>query len=208
MNKHLVQVARCSIYSVIRVFTCAILTLSVQAKETEVFKYPIPEHGIMQMQVPAEWYARYHAQSRYPYPFIIMYPHETEPQFQLSISIFWEDRIGEKLVTDKAYIMDMVQDIGEGLLPGSEEDTLELIKIDGSMGQGYFFDLSDASENAGDFPFLRQGAIAVGELLMVFAFLYADKDSSDLSRLDQMLKTTIQIHSRHVRWFKNNHKQS
>ena len=50
-------------------------------------------------------------------------------------------------------------------------------KIIGRNGEGYWFNLSDSSAGPGEYQFLTQGALAVGELLLIFSLFSNDNES-------------------------------
>lgn len=152
--------------------------------DTEVFD--IPEHGELVMEVPRIWNYNFTKTDSQTPPLITFYVLDSEEReiFQLNMSVFWEDGY-ERNITNLDYIKAMVNDAGTNTLRYSDQDTLELIDLTGRNGEGYYFELSDSNAGKKEYKYLTQGALSVGQVLLVFS-LFSNDDEGILS--DAMLR--------------------
>ncbi|MEQ8937563.1 MAG: hypothetical protein RLT30_02565, partial [Gammaproteobacteria bacterium] len=68
----------------------------------------------------------------------------------------------------------MVTEAGNNTLSYSDENQLELKEITGRAGQGYYFELTDSSAGEDEYRYLTQGALGVGQVLLVFSLFSND----------------------------------
>ena len=59
----------------------------------------------------------------------------------------------------------------------SDQSELILEEITGQNGIGYWFNLSDSTAGSGEYKYLTQGALAVGELLLIFSLFSNENES-------------------------------
>ena len=160
---------------------------------TEMVKreYPIPEHGMLELEMPRKWNVTYFEPGDKPYPIIIFYPEQEPASFQLTISILWDDGI-ERDVTNDDFIKNYVESIGENILTYSDQENLELKSINGTAGSGYYFSLSDSSAPEDEYRYLTQGGIAVKEILLVFSCFTRELDEELLKTVLRLIETAKQ----------------
>ena len=180
----------------VQFFISAILLVLVSASalcaETIKRVYPIPLHGEMVMQVPADWDVSYVSMGETRPPVVTFYQQDKTDQylFQLNTSMFWDDGYSRDIKNSQT-IRDLVESTGQSALPSSVEQNLDLQEIIGSDGQGYYFTLTDARAGQGGFKYLLQGALNVGSVLVVFS-LFTIEDNKELVETTlTMLKTAI-----------------
>ena len=58
----------------------------------------------------------------------------------------------------------------------SDEEKLVLEDIAGRDGQGYYFQLTDSSADEDEYRYLTQGALGVGQVLLVFSLFSNDSE--------------------------------
>lgn len=160
-------------------------------------EYSLPEHGTLILRVPEKWNITYYEPGTRPSPIIIFYPQEKPHPFQLTISPLWDDSI-ERDVTDPEFIKRYLQEVGVNVLSYSDEDQLNLIELSGKSGNGYYFQLTDSSAPEHEFKYLTQGALAVGEILLVFSYFSNDNEDNNQTIIIEMMEQAIQRHQRDV----------
>ncbi len=81
--------------------------------------------------------------------------------------------------------------MGEALLSGSTEKRIELRRLDGTDGSGFFYTLTDARTPLpeGEFPVMTQGIMAVGALRLAVTVLAQQKDSAASRMTFDLLRT-------------------
>ncbi len=170
------------------IFFLSVLTFSHSAiglaKETEpnysVDKeyFDIPGHGELVITVPRIWNYNFTKTDENTPPLITFYVLDNKEReiFQLNMSVFWDDSF-ERNITSPEYIYALVKETGENTLKNSDQNQLEMIEITGTSGTGYLYDLSDSSAMEGEYQYLTQGALAVGDVLLIFSMFSNDEDA-------------------------------
>lgn len=157
------------------------------AIDNEIFD--IPGHGEISMDVPRVWNYNFTKTDENQPPIVTFYvlDNEDEEIFQLNMSVLWDDGFSRD-ITSLNFIRSLVEKTGKDILPLSDETELILNEFAGSNGTGFFFDLSDSNASKGEYRYLTQGAVSLGEVILIFSLFSNDKDS--LLR-DAMLRTVM-----------------
>lgn len=168
------------------------LIAPVQAdNHTSREEYDIPEHGRLVMDVPVDWQAEFYQPQDDKFPVISFYPLDGPQVFQLSVSVFWTTSELRDL-TAPGNLRRFVENVGKNILPRSDQDELALEEIVGHSGIGYMFELTDSSAGPEEYPYLTQGALGVGNIVVVFSLLTRE-ESDRLKQLTlEMLKDARQ----------------
>lgn len=164
--------------------------------ETGREEYEIPDHGILIMDVPVEWQATFYKPEDDGFPIISFHPFKGPDTFQLSVGIFWStDALRE--LTDPHNLRRFVENVGQNVLEQADQDSLDLEEIVGHSGIGYLFDLTDMDAGEDEYQYLTQGALAVGNIVVVFS-LFTREDQQQEIRQEtlEMLKNAKQDLSR------------
>jgi len=159
-------------------------------------EYEIPGHGILIMDVPVEWQATFYQPENDAFPIIAFYPFEGPQTFQLTVGVFWSDDALRDL-TAPHNLRRFVEGVGRNVLEQADQDTLELEEIVGHSGIGYLFDLTDKDAGEDEFQYLTQGALGVGNMVVVFSLFTREERQEELRELTlDMLKNAKQDLSR------------
>lgn len=144
--------------------------------DKEVFE--IPGYGEISMTVPRSWNYRFTKTDELNPPVITFYiaGENNEEIFQLNISMLWDDGY-KRNVTSQNFIRSFVEKTGEAILALSDETDLLLDEISGTSGSGFLYNLTDSSASKGEYKYLTQGALSVGEVLLVFSLFSNDAES-------------------------------
>lgn len=153
-------------------------------------KYPIPEHGVLELNVPTTWQSKIHSGQENMPPIIIFRPIKGD-DFQLSITVLWS-KTGEQSFNSPEKIRILVERDGENILPKAIETKLVVQQMRGVHNIGYFFSLTDKSPNPGEFRYLTRGAIGVGTLLLNATILHRVKESESVKDALFMLREAKQ----------------
>lgn len=167
--------------------------------DTENRPYPVPGHGELLLDVPSRWEVTYVSQGEDKPPLITFFNKDEAGReiFQLNISILWDDGF-DRDITSPDLIHGMVEESGRELLKHSRENDLELQSIRGKSGAGYYFRLTDAAPRPGEYPFLTQGALSVGNVVIIFSLFTHERDSSEVQESLEMLRQATQRYQPHV----------
>ena len=156
-----------------------------------VRKYPIPDHGILELNVPASWKDNIHKPQKDMFPTIIFVPAKGN-DFHVLITIIW-GKTGEQDFNSPTKIRTLVEQDGQKILPKAVETQLVLQQMRGVNNIGYFFSFTDKAPNPGEFLYLTRGGMAVGNLLLNATILYRAEDSEYVKDALSMLREAKQI---------------
>jgi len=177
------------------VFRCLVVLLvsfafiAAAAEKTSERHYTLPDHGVLQMKVPASWKEEVKQQADKMPPTITLTPASGD-QFKISIVPFWKESKDAPDIND--YLVHrMVQRAADANQPNAVEKTLKLIYLEGSSGRGYYFSATNKAPEKGEYKFLTQGALLVDELAVTFTILTNDAQGVVSGAAIAMLKTAI-----------------
>ena len=161
--------------------------------------YPVPDHGEVILNVPENWEVTYLSLAEDKPPVITFYQTDDDKRelFQFNLSMLWDDGF-KRDIRDPENIKALVTNVGEGILESSVESELVLIPISGVDGQGYYFKLSDKAEKPGEYKYLTQGALSVGEVLLVFSLFTYGPDKQLQNMALEMMQTAIHKFQRDI----------
>jgi hypothetical protein len=155
-----------------------------------VRKYPIPDHGILELNVLPSWKDNIHKPQKDLFPTIIFTPAKGN-DFQVLITVIWS-KTGEQDFNSPVKIRTLVEQDGQNILTKAVETKLVVQQMRGVNNIGYFFSLTDKAPNPGEFRYMTRGGIAVGNLLLNATILYRVKDSEYVKDALSMLREAKQ----------------
>jgi hypothetical protein len=179
-------------------FPCVVILLlvfgviAIAAEQTNDRRYTLPDHGVFQMKVPASWKDEVRQPDDNRLSPTISFRPASGDQFLILISPIWKVKKDTPLLTD-GDLQKMVQRAADDAQPNAAEKTLKIIEIQGSAGRGYYFSATDKAPEEGDYKFLTQGALLVGELTVTFTILTNDDKRDVESAALTMLKGAIHV---------------
>jgi hypothetical protein len=89
----------------------------------------------------------------------------------------------------------MVEASGKAMLDGSKEKTLEVAELKGEAASGYVFTLTDKAPKPGEFEFVTEGCMGVGDLLLTVTILHHQKDAPQRGVAMEIVKGARQTKS-------------
>jgi hypothetical protein len=170
--------------------TFLITSIALAGGLRAVKKYPIPEHGVLELNVPNSWKGDIHKPQKDVPPTIIFSPKKGN-DFQVLITVLW-DNTGEQDFNSPDKIRTYVQEDGQKFLPKAVETKLLVQQMRGVNNTGYFFSLTDKAPNPGEFRYITRGGMAVGNLLLNVTILYRVEDSESVKDALSVLREAKQ----------------
>lgn len=158
---------------------------AVYAEESAIRIVELSGHGSIAFNVPASWQSSVRQPPNGLPPTIVFTPKSGEP-FQILVSPVWPMR-GEMNAPTQAELKDNVQSAAEKAAPQSVERMLDVKTLSGSKSVGYYFTATDKAPNPGEFKYLTQGMLGVGDLRVAFTILTNDGQSRVVSDALSML---------------------
>lgn len=156
--------------------------------------YPVPRHGELRLQVPAKWQVKYiyTEDGRVP-PTFRVYPLEGS-EFDMSMTVYWHDGMDQD-ITSAESLRARVEQAGAEAMRSSTDQSLAVAPLQGAAGPGFLYDLQDATAAAEDYQYLTQGALAVGQLVVVFTLLTDERPSPHRDACLEFLRAIRHIHA-------------
>ena len=142
------------------------------AQAPKAQQFALPDHGQLELLVPESWHAELHQPAGPLPPTITLTPSSGAP-FQVLITAVWPLRAGASL-PNLAAIHDQVAAAARALGPDSVEKVLIVREIGGAGNQGYYFAATDPAPKPGEFKYLAQGIVHLGEVNLAFTILTND----------------------------------
>jgi len=155
--------------------TLLIASIGSAGGQKAIRKYPIPEHGTLELNVPAPWKGEVH-KPRENMPPTIMFNPAQGNDFQVMIIVLW-GKTGDQDFNSQEKVRTFVEKDGQKLLPNTTETKIVLTEIKGVNHNGYYFSVTDKTPNPGEYRYMTRGAIGVGNLFLNFTILHRVRDS-------------------------------
>ncbi|OGP63529.1 MAG: hypothetical protein A2169_04400 [Deltaproteobacteria bacterium RBG_13_47_9] len=155
--------------------TLLIASIDSAAGPKAIRKYPIPEHGTLELNVPTLWKDEAHKTRENMPPTLIFNPAKGN-DFQVMISVLW-GKTGDQDFNGQEKVRTFVEKDGQKLLPNTAEGKIVLQEIKGVTHSGYYYSVTDKAPNPGEYRYMTRGAIGVGNLFLNFTVLHRVRDS-------------------------------
>jgi hypothetical protein len=148
--------------------------------------YALPGHGSLLLRMPLSWNdeLRQHP-GNFP-PTIVLTGFEGSP-FEVMLTPQWANSHNATEFGTAKSIYDIVAKAAQAVAAESLEGKTSIVTIGGGQGPGYYFDATDRAPKPGDYKYLTQGAIGVGELICTFTILTNDNTSVTKNKVLNMV---------------------
>ncbi len=156
----------------------AVLLIISQASaaNTSIRQYTLPDHGTFEIAVPDNWQDQVgHPPNRLP-PTIKFKP-KTGQSFEILITPIWPMQ-GKVPPVDAPTVRKEVASAAAEASSQSIEKNLEVLELRGASGIGYYYSATDRAPNPGEYKYMTQGILPVGQLAVTFTILTNDGQSS------------------------------
>jgi len=167
------RIERIVVITLIGIFLGMGNLLAAEQKATK--KYPILEHGALELNVPTSWKGKMHKPQENMPPTIIFDPAKGN-DFEVMITVLWS-KTGEQGFNSQDNVRTLVEKEGQKLLPNAVETKIVLQEIQGVDHTGFYFIVTDKAPNPGEYRYMTHGAIGVGNLLLSATILHRVKES-------------------------------
>ena len=165
--------------------------LMVLAGGTTSREYLLSGHGNLALQVPSGWRDQVKRPAKRMPPTITFSP-KSGNLFQVIVTPIWSHRKDHKLPSGRK-IRPLVESSIQDISRQAVEQSIAPREITGKQGGGYYFSATSKSPKPGDFKYLSQGMIRIGELLTTFTILSKDGAEKDVQSALAMIRGARQI---------------
>jgi hypothetical protein len=144
----------------------------VLAADKATRTYPVGKFGSISMPVDGAWRETPPA----PNAPTITWDSPAPSRFQMLMTPI---PVAAGKTQSDADVRALVDKNAKEMAPQSQEKNLPLTPLAGAEAKGYFFRATDPSPKPGEFKYLYQGAVAVGNVLATFTVLYNSGGEED-----------------------------
>jgi len=165
----------------------------VWAQSTSAKSYSVPNHGRLELAVPKEWKDSMRQPPQELPPTITFSPGKGS-DFKFLVTAIWSV-ISEAGFNSPQKIRELLESRGKKLLASAVEQNLVFRELRSSKNAGYTFSLTDKSaqlSDPDDYKYMTQGAIGVGDLMVMFTFLSHKKASVEEKSALEMIRNAVQ----------------
>jgi len=137
--------------------------------------YKVSTMGSVEMLVPVHWQENVRL-FEVPPAFTLAYRLPTTKDFYMKVTSAWESQ-QERASRDPGWLRRAVEKAGGAL----DKKNLNLIEIKSPSAKGYYFQLKGKEKlPIGEFKFLLEGVVDLGNITVVFSAYSNEKDSHEL----------------------------
>ena len=156
------------------------LATTAIAADGEKKAFTLPDGSKLELTIPAGWKDEPKEKA------IAFTPRDGAP-FQVVVTPIGRQRPGTS--TDTAIQMrQSVQQAADKVKPSAVEPILTAEALTGAPGPGYYFSATDSAPKAGEFKYLTQGMLLVGDAIVAFSVLTNDGQEKVKDEALAMLK--------------------
>ncbi|MDR2881936.1 MAG: hypothetical protein LBV29_08590 [Azoarcus sp.] len=135
-------------------------------------KFSLPDHGYFVIRVPSDWKDQVRQSPNRLPPTITFGPGSGKP-FQVLLTTLWP-ATKDRPPLSRDQLRAGVERDARRVKAQAVESELPLVGFQGQSGPGFYFAATDRAPKPGEFKFLTQGVILVGELTVTFTILTND----------------------------------
>jgi hypothetical protein len=157
------------------------------ASSSRVFE--LPDHGALTLAVPDGWKDKMNRPANQLPPTILLKP-GAAGSGEVLITAVWPIPPATK-IADEAMLRSQVAAAAKKIAPQSVEGTLPLQELKGVEGQGFYFSATDRAPGPGEYKYLTQGTVRVGEIELAFTVLTNDGQETVVKAAMEMLRTAV-----------------
>jgi predicted Zn-dependent protease len=160
------------------------------AGEISSRNYPLPDHGSIEFQVPSNWEDSL-SQPPNRLPPTIEFKQKAGHPFIMLITPMWPAKENITL-PDGDNLRKSVQEAADRVASSAVEKNINIVELNGPSAHGYYFSLTDRAPKPGEYKYLTQGHVRVGDLMVIFTILTNDGQDNVISDGLALMKSAKQ----------------
>ena len=143
------------------------------------------------MKVPSGWTDELRQPQGAVPPTIAFRPRDGKG-FDVLVTPIWRERADLPVATKDA-IKQGVQKAADEVKKQAVEKMIPVVEFAGASGPGFYFSATDKAPNPGEYKYLTQGLLNVGELTVTFSILTNDGQEQVTQDALNMLKSAVHV---------------
>ena len=176
--------------SVMLPFLVMAATAAAQTNGATPRRFTLPDHGSFVIQVPPDWKDQTRQPPNRLPPTIAFGPGSGKP-FQVLLTTIWP-ATKDRPPQSRDQLRATVERSAEVARTQAVEKELRIVEFQGRSGPGFYFSATDRAPKPGEFKFLTQGIVRVGELAVTFTILTNDGQEAVVKQALEALKGAAQ----------------
>lgn len=168
---------------------CCVVWTQVFAADTDSRRYTLPDHGSLQLKVPAFWKEQIEQDPNRLFSTIVFTAKSGAP-FGVVLMPIWPTEKGAPN-PDREALQRLMQRAAGGIESQAMEKTIEVLEFEGAAGVGYYFSVTDHAPKPGEYKYMTQGILPVGVLMLPFTVYTNDGQQDIVTEALTMLKSAI-----------------
>ena len=153
--------------------------------------FPLPDKSSLELSIPAGWKDELKAKPGSAPATIALAPRDGPP-FEVHVTPVARQRPGASVDT-AIKMRDSVQQAADKVKPSAVEPYLPVEELVGAPGPGYYFSATDREPKPGEFKYLTQGMLLVGDVIVSFGILTNDGQEKAKEQALAMLKSASHV---------------
>ena len=145
---------------------------SASAADGEKKAFPLPDKSSLELTIPALWKEELKAKPGSAPATIVLTPRDGAP-FEVFVTPVTRQKPGASAET-AIQMRQSVQQAADKVKPSAVEPSLWVEELAGAAAPGYYFSATDREPKPGEFKYLTQGMLLVGDVVVSFAVLTND----------------------------------
>jgi hypothetical protein len=162
-------------------------TLPAQSATAPERRYALPDHGYFVAQVPHAWTDQLRQPPNRLPPTIAFRP-ASGRAFEILLTTVWPST-KDRPRPSPEILRKQVEQIAETAKSQAIEPTLRIVELQGRSSRGFYFSATDRAPKPGEYKFLTQGMVSVGELTVAFTILTNEGQETIIKQAIELLKS-------------------
>lgn len=160
------------------------------ADDSRLKRYELPNLDALELSLPAGWVERVEPDPAGEQALTFEFAPGEGPPFQAFVTPQWSEP-GELAVLDAAALRGQVQQAAERIRAQSVETQIEIRRLQGESGVGFYFAATDRAPRPEEFRYMTQGALQAGDLVLWFTILTNDGQETVVADGLAMLQSAV-----------------
>ena len=153
----------------------------VVADDSRLQRYELPNLDTLELTLPPGWVEAVEKVPASEQALTIELAPVEGPDFRTFVTPQWLEQ-GEPAVMDADALHGDVQQAADRIRTQATEKTIEIRRLQGESGVGFYFSATDRVQAPGEYRFMTQGALQVGDLVLWFTILTNEEAQDSIVR--------------------------
>lgn len=160
------------------------------ADDTRLRRFELPNLDTLELTLPPGWVEGAEVAPVGEQPLTIEFAPVEGPDFRAFVTPQSSDP-GEPAIMDAETLRGEVQQLAERIGPQAVEGSLEIRRLQGESGVGFYFSATDRVQSPEEYRYMTQGALQTGDLILWFTILTNEGQEAMVAESLAMLQSAV-----------------